>query len=256
MGLAVSRQALHMMLRNSEKPPDNLTDGLEVHHGVAVPRNMSLPGQEGWRTPTVHDYEREKMDMADERKSTSGDEGRPSKEAVTNPSAGKLLQAVAKIDLTLEKLHWRERIRHYTWTFFTMTMATGGIANVIFNGMCRDNFYHMQNLTEAIVPYRFPGLYAIGAIFFLLNLVMFIVNVIMISLRFYTFPETLRASYMHPSERLFIPAAVVSFGTVLINISQYGIPKAGPWLSHVMLALFWTNAALAILASSGIYLLM
>ncbi|KAL8723767.1 MAG: hypothetical protein Q9225_000062 [Loekoesia sp. 1 TL-2023] len=106
------------------------------------------------------------------------------------------------------------------------------------------------------VPFRFRGLEVIGVIFFLFNLVLFIFNVSMISLRFYTFPETFRASYMHPSERLFLPAAVVSFGTVLINISQYGLTKAGPWLSHAVLVLFWIDAALAVLASSGIYLLM
>lgn len=32
------------------------------------------------------------------------------------------------------KLNWKERIRHYTWTFFAMTMATGGIANVLYAG--------------------------------------------------------------------------------------------------------------------------
>ena len=30
-----------------------------------------------------------------------------------------------------QTLGWNERVRHYTWNFFSMTMATGGIANVI-----------------------------------------------------------------------------------------------------------------------------
>lgn len=33
------------------------------------------------------------------------------------------------------KLSIRERIKHFTWTWFTMTMATGGIANVLYQGM-------------------------------------------------------------------------------------------------------------------------
>lgn len=30
------------------------------------------------------------------------------------------------------RLPFRERMRHFTWTWFTMTMATGGIANVLY----------------------------------------------------------------------------------------------------------------------------
>ncbi|KAL1634612.1 hypothetical protein SLS58_010607 [Diplodia intermedia] len=102
------------------------------------------------------------------------------------------------------RLSLRERTRHFTWTWFTMTMATGGIANVLHN-----------------VPWQFNGLYEIGCIFFILNLVLFVFNVFMISMRFYWYPSTFRASFLHPTECLFIPASVISFGTVLLNISQW-----------------------------------
>ena len=107
-----------------------------------------------------------------------------------------------------------------------------------------------------VVPYRFSGLYAIGLIFFFLNVFLFIVNVIMISLRFYKHPEMFMASILHPTERLFIPAAVVSFGTILLNISQYGPSHSGHWLNDAVAILFWIDAALALCASMGVYLVM
>ena len=78
----------------------------------------------------------------------------------------------------------------------------------------------------------------------------------MVSLRFCLYPDTFKASILHPTERLFLPAAIVSFGTVLVNISQYGPSRAGHWLNDAMAVLFWINAALAFLASMGVYLVM
>ena len=106
------------------------------------------------------------------------------------------------------------------------------------------------------VPFRFRGLEAIGVFFFLLNVVLFFVNIALISLRFYCHPETFVASFMHPTERLFVPASVVSFGTILINISQYGLSHSGQWLNSAVAALFWFDCALALLASMAVYLLM
>ena len=106
------------------------------------------------------------------------------------------------------------------------------------------------------MPFKFAGLYAIGCIFLILNIVLFILNVTMISLRFYTFPETFMASILHPTERLFIPAAVVSFGTILLNISQYGPLHAGPWLDSAVVVCYWIDAALAVISSMGVYLVM
>lgn len=139
------------------------------------------------------------------------------------------------------KLPWRERIRHFTWTWFCLTMATGGIANVLY-----------------AVPFRFRGLYALGCIFFIGNMVLFLFNIAMISCRFYIYPRTFRASFLHPTESLFIPAAIVSFGIIMMNISQYGVGMVGEetWLQHVMIVLFWVDCGLAVTFSLGIYLIM
>lgn len=74
--------------------------------------------------------------------------------------------------------------------------------------------------------------------------------------RFYIYPYTFKASFLHPTESLFVPASVVSFGTILINISQYGPDNTGPWLTHAVGILFWIDAALAIIFAAGIYLLL
>ncbi|KAI4139816.1 MAG: hypothetical protein LQ341_004072 [Variospora aurantia] len=236
LGLPTTMEKQEHDLEDQRQVRDELTHGLERHNGIPMPPHMSQPGQDGYRTPTVHDYERVEAESGEKthrRGTPSPSAGLSRRQSGANPASRSM------IDLGLERLQWNERLKHYTWTFFTMTMATGGIANVLYT-----------------VPFRFPGLYAIGVIFFLFNLLLFVINVTMISLRFYTFPGMFRTSYMHPTERLFLPASVVSFGTVLINISQYGLTRAGPWLSRAVLVFFWIDAGLAVLTSSGVYLLM
>ncbi|THW06107.1 putative C4-dicarboxylate/malic acid transporter [Aureobasidium pullulans] len=141
-----------------------------------------------------------------------------------------------KILLTL-----KERVRHFVWTWFTMTMATGQLANVILT-----------------VPYEFHGQYAIGSIFFITNLVLFTFNVTMISLRFYWYPSTFKASLTHPTESLFVPASVVSLGTILTNITEFAVGngKSGYWLEQTMVILFWIYCGLALAFTCGIYLVM
>lgn len=120
-------------------------------------------------------------------------------------------------------------------------MATGGVANVLYQ-----------------VPYRFPGLYSIGCAFFLFNVFLFIFNVTMISLRFKFYPSTFLGSILHPTESLFIPASLISLGTILLNITEYGTEPGvtGQWLLDTMFILFWSYCALAVIFSAGIYLVM
>jgi len=108
------------------------------------------------------------------------------------------------------------------------------------------------------VPWDFQGRYTIGCVFFLLNICLFIFNIVMISLRFRFHPSTFLSSILHPTESLFIPAWLISLGTILINIAEYGSdnPEAGPWLRETMRVLFWVYCGLAVVFSCGIYLTM
>jgi tellurite resistance protein TehA-like permease len=124
-------------------------------------------------------------------------------------------------------------------------------------GTRTDSYQGIANVIATIpTQYRFRGLEAIGTIFFLLNLILYIIIWTMLGFRFYFFPLTFKSSFTHPTESLFAPAAAVSFGTILINIVQYGMHHVGPWLSKATYVLFWLNATLAITLSISIYLIL
>ncbi|KAK8905773.1 hypothetical protein QC760_11259 [Botrytis cinerea] len=118
-------------------------------------------------------------------------------------------------------------------------MATGGIANVLYS-----------------IPYRSNWLRIVGEIVFLLNLIFFVMNCILISLRFKWNPGSFSKSFLSPSESLYIPACMISVGTILVTMCQYGIPKTGLWFQTTMQVCFWAYCTLSVVASSGMYLLL
>lgn len=106
------------------------------------------------------------------------------------------------------------------------------------------------------MPFRFHGLREIGLVFFFLNIVLYLIIWAMIITRFTLYPYTFKASFTHPTESLFVPAFSVSFGTILITIVEYGFGEVGTWLNRAVLVLFWVDAALAVILSIGIYLIL
>jgi len=109
----------------------------------------------------------------------------------------------------LRKVGIRDRVGCYTWTWFTMTMATGGIANVLHASRLTGSVYLglLSNVFIA-VPYRSDWLRIIGTVVFLFNLCLFVINCILLSLRFYWNPGSFKGSFISQSESLFIPASV------------------------------------------------
>ena len=138
---------------------------LHGENGLAMPRHMILPGQDGYRTPTIEDYEHAKDQHCEKRGGLTPVSG----SHVRLPGLGSSAwqnsarsSTTSLSDRLLERLAWRERIRHFTWTFFTMTMATGGIANVLYAGLCsRDmsNIIPTTHIGVSTLPLSRPVCY-------------------------------------------------------------------------------------------------
>lgn len=129
---------------------------------------------------------------------------------------------------------FKDRIAHFTWPWFASTMSTGALAVVIAN-----------------TPNTFPGLRTIGKIFFIVDLVMFVLFTIAMSLRAFWFPRRFLASLNHPVEGLFFGAYWVSVSLILNCTQAYGVPECGPWLPKALLVLFWMYCAVVLLVAVG-----
>ncbi|KAK5662655.1 hypothetical protein OQA88_8571 [Cercophora sp. LCS_1] len=130
---------------------------------------------------------------------------------------------------------WRDRLMHFTFAWFTVTISTSGIA-----------------LLLAITPHRFPGLSSIGLAIFLLDLVFFIFITLCIALRFVLYRRTLRRAFTRPKEALFVPCLFLSVCTIVANIAEYARLFLSPYstridgpLADFLVACFWVYLALA-----------
>ena len=134
------------------RSPNSNGNGLRIVQGVPLPPNMAEPMQDGYRTPMGEDYEQHFQGRHHQMENiapypTNSSNGHISwlgsmhhKHRWFRPgsgpgSAGRSHLSFSAVSEKLdEKIHWKQRMRHFTWNFFSMTMATGGIANVIRTG--------------------------------------------------------------------------------------------------------------------------
>ncbi|KAK4609908.1 Malic acid transport protein [Fulvia fulva] len=133
----------------------------------------------------------------------------------------------------------RERIKHFTWAWFTLPMSTGGLALPLHN-----------------TPNRFPGLETIGKVVYIFDLVIFLSLCAMMATRFIMNPGALKKSLMHPTESLFFATFFLAFVSVVSCMQIYGGPSTGPWLTVVVRVLFWIYVAATFTTAVSQYLVL
>ena len=108
------------------------------------------------------------------------------------------------------------------WAWFSANMATGSLAVLLYQ-----------------TPHKFQGLVTVGKVLFILDLVCFTLIAALMVKRFVTRPKTVAISLLDPNESFYFGSFWVSLALILENISIYGSPSCGPWLSKALEVLFW-----------------
>ena len=131
------------IISSTEVPQEAPQDEKNLDRGIHLPKHMLSPGQDGYRTPTIEDFEAQNDgSIISNAAPTPNQVVIPNGCSTPNSLHHRLPHTRHHLNLSssslahsiFDELNWRERARHYTWTFFTMTMATGGISNVLYHG--------------------------------------------------------------------------------------------------------------------------
>ena len=121
-----------------------------------------------------------------------------------------------------------KRLKHFTWSWFACTMATGGVGLIIGS-----------------FPFRFYGLNTIGKIVYILQIVLLTLFGSCMLFRFIKYPSTIKDSWNHHLEKLFIATCLLSLSTFIDMLAIYAYADTGEWMVWVIRILYYIFVAVA-----------
>ncbi|KAL4802928.1 voltage-dependent anion channel [Aspergillus unguis] len=119
----------------------------------------------------------------------------------------------------------RERLHHFTWAWYTLTMSTGGLALLISNQ-----------------PFQFKGLQDIGLAVYIIDLIFFAFCCSCMTLRFIIHGGLLD-SLRHDREGFFFPTFWLSVATIISGLYKFFGEDAEESFQLALEVLFWIYCA-------------
>lgn len=123
-------------------------------------------------------------------------------------------------------------IRHFTPNWFAVTMGTGVLALVI-----------------AHLPWQLPGLASLAEGLWLCGVLQFALFSLLFLLRLALFSETLWPMLLHPVQSMFLGAIPMGLAVLIKGLLLFAAPRWGEGVYALAHALWWLDAALALLAA-------
>ena len=125
--------------------------------------------------------------------------------------------------------HPREIIRQFTPNWFTVTMGTGVVA------LALNQF-----------PVSLPPLHEVGAILWMVNIVLFALFTALYAARWVLYPGAAVLIIDHPVMPMFLGAIPMGLATIVNGFLAFGIARIGPQAVEIAVVLWWIDAALAV----------
>ena len=130
-------------------------------------------------------------------------------------------------------------IRQFTPNWFTVTMGTGILA-----------------LAVNQFPVAVPGLHEVGQVLWLVNIGLFALFSAFYAARWLLFPAEARRIFGHSVMSMFFGAIPMGLATILNGFLAFGIPLWGPAAVGIAEALWWIDAAMAVVCGVAVPFLM
>ncbi|WP_159013301.1 TDT family transporter [Acidisoma sp. S159] len=123
----------------------------------------------------------------------------------------------------------REIVRQFTPNWFTITMGTGILA------LALNQF-----------PWPVPGLHAVAAGLWVLNIGLFSLFTLLYAARWIRFPQEASRIFGHSVVSMFFGAIPMGLATIINGFLAFGIAWMGPAAVSIAEALWWLDAAMAV----------
>jgi tellurite resistance protein TehA-like permease len=120
-----------------------------------------------------------------------------------------------------------------TWAWYNVVISSGGVSLLL---------YHL--------PYRIHGLWIVGAIVYIIALILSLTVLLAHVVRFVLRPSLVLSSIMHPNEGLFVPTLPAALGILIMNAAAYS-DKIHSYNSHASLVFYWIFGVLALIFGIG-----
>ncbi|PYH64104.1 TDT family transporter [Aspergillus vadensis CBS 113365] len=142
--------------------------------------------------------------------------------------------------LTKHDTGWRRVVRHFTPSWFSVTMGTG-IVSILLNTL----------------PYNGQWLYWISVVLFSFNVLLFTIGCIITFLRYTLYPEIFFAMIKHPVQSMFIGTFPMGFATIINMFCFVCVPAWGDWTRNFAWGLWIFDAIFSVITALSLpFLLM